>query len=168
MDLDRRTMPPILEDPLISWASFLGLRAYSSHGLCRRESESDKPGEEPPPLKPIRVLLLGMPTMLREIVRRIAEDAPGLDVIAELPDANIDSPEILRAEPDVVITGADRISEDAVTNLLRRRHAIRILGISADARQVALHELRPQRVPLGELAPAMLVAAIRGGRPHES
>jgi hypothetical protein len=106
--------------------------------------------------------------MLRQIVRQIAEDAPELDVVAELPDANLDSPEVLRAEPDVVITGADRTSEDAVTDLLRRRHAIRILGISADGRQVTLHELRPQRVPLGELAPAILVAAIRGGQPCES
>jgi len=105
--------------------------------------------------------------MLRQIVLRIAEDSPELDVVAELPDARLDSPEILRAEPDVVITGADRISEDAVTDLLRRRHAIRILGISADARQVTLYELRPQRVPLGELAPATLVAAIRGGEPRE-
>lgn len=167
MDPDRRTMPPILEDPPTSRASFLDLPAHSSHSPRSRESESDKPGEEPPPLKPIRVLLLGMPTMLRQIVRRIAEDAPGLDVVAELPDANLDSPEILIAEPDVVIMGADRISEDDVTNLLRQRHAIRILGISADARQVTLHELRPQRVPLGELAPAILVAAIRGGRPCE-
>ena len=101
--------------------------------------------------------------MLRQILR-IAEDAPELDV----PDASLDSPEVLRAEPDVVITGADRISEDAVTNLIRRRHAMRILGISADARQVTLHELQPQRVPLGELAPATLIAAIRGGQPRES
>jgi hypothetical protein len=100
--------------------------------------------------------------MLRQIVRRIAEDAPGLDVVAELPDANLDSPEIPRAEPDVVITGADRISKDAVTDLLRQRQAIRILEISADARRITLHELRPQQVPLGELAPAILVAAIRG------
>jgi chemotaxis response regulator CheB len=106
--------------------------------------------------------------MLRQIVRRIAEDAPELDVVAELPDASLDSPEVLRAEPDVVITGADRMSEDAVTNLLRRRHPMRILGISADARQVTLHELRPQRVPLGELAPATLIAAIRGGQQCES
>jgi chemotaxis response regulator CheB len=106
--------------------------------------------------------------MLRQIVRRIAEDAPELDVVAELPEASLDSPEVLRAEPDVVITGADLVSEDAVANLLRRRHALRILGISADAKQVTLHELRPQRVPLGELAPPTLVAAIRGGRLCES
>ena len=55
-----------------------------------------------------------------------------------------------------------------MTNLLGRCHAMRILEISADARQVTLHELRPQRVPLGELAPATLIAAIRGGQPRES
>ena len=113
-------------------------------------------------MKPTRVLLLGMPTMLRQIVRRIAEDAPELDVVAELPDADLESPEVLDAEPDVVITGADPASEDAVTKLLRRRRAIRVLGISADARHVTLYELRPQRIPLGELAPATLVTAIRG------
>ena len=113
-------------------------------------------------MKPIRVLLLGMPTMLRQIVRRIAEEAPELEVVAEMPDAELDSAEVLGAEPDVVITGADRASQDAVTNLLCRRRAVRLLGISADARRVTLYELRPQRVPLGELAPATLVNAIRG------
>ena len=50
--------------------------------------------------------------MLRQIVRRIAEDVPELDVVAELPDASLDSPEVLRAEPDVVILSAD-ITENA-------------------------------------------------------
>jgi len=106
--------------------------------------------------------------MLRQIVRRIAEDAPELDVVAELPDAGLDSPEVLSAGPDVVITGADRASEDAVMSLLRRRRGVRVFGISADGRHVTLYELRPQRIPLGELAPATLVTAVRGGQPGGS
>lgn len=118
-------------------------------------------------MKPTRVLLLGMPTMLRQILRRIAADTPGLDVVAELPDADLDSPEVLITEPDVVIAEADRVSEDAVTSLLRHRHAVRILGISDDGRHGILYEMRPHRVLLGELAPAMLVAVILGDQTGE-
>lgn len=111
-----------------------------------------------------RVLLLGMPTMLRQILRRIAADAPDLDVVAELPDVELDSPDVLTAEPDVVIAGTDRATEEAVAGLFHQRHAPRVLGISADGRQAILYEMRPHRVPLGELAPTTLIAAVRGDR----
>src|SRR6266496_2345851 len=123
--------------------------------------------EKGPPLKPTRVLLLGMPTMLRQILLRIAADTPELDVVAELPDADLDSPDVLTSEADVVIAGADRASEDAVTSLLRHRHSVRILGISDDGRHGTLYEMRPHRVLLGELAPATLVAVIRGDQTGE-
>lgn len=112
-----------------------------------------------------RVLLLGMPTMLGQILRRIAADAPELDVVAELPDVELDSPEVLTAEPDVVIAGADRATEEAVASLLYQRRGLRVLGISADGRHGILYEMRPHRILLGELAPATLIAAVRGDRP---
>jgi hypothetical protein len=42
---------------------------------------------------------------------------------------------------------------------LERR--IAVLGLTADARQAFLYRLRPQRISLGEVSPANLVAAIR-------
>jgi len=37
-----------------------------------------------------------------------------------------------------------------------------VLVVSADGRETALFELRPQRTPLGEVSPQTIVDAIRG------
>ena len=111
-------------------------------------------------VKPIRILLLGMPTMLRQILRQTAASVPGLIVVAELPDAELDSPDVIAAGADVVIAGADRASEAAVTDLLCRPYPVQVLGISADGHDAVLYEMRPHRMLLEELSPTTLVSVL--------
>src|SRR5690348_9807185 len=103
-----------------------------------------------------------MPTMLRQILQEIAADAPDLVVVAELLDAQLDSPEVMAADADVVITGAEQASEATVRGLLCRSRPLRVLGISADGRDATMYEMRPHKVLLGELAPTTLVDVLRG------
>ena len=117
------------------------------------------------PVKPICIVLLGMPGMLRQILREIAAGEPELVVVAELPNAELDSPGILAAGADVVVAGADLASEQAVTRLLCRPRPVQVLGISADGHDAFLYEMRPHRVLLGELSPATLVNVLSRAAP---
>ena len=110
----------------------------------------------------IRILLLGMPTMLRSIIRGITADQPGLEIVGEASQATEWSSLIREARPDVVImevTGA--AGTDLARELLEEYPRVKVLGLSADGRRGVLHELRPHRVPLGELSPESLIEAIR-------
>ncbi|MEV5409807.1 hypothetical protein AB0K60_13330 [Thermopolyspora sp. NPDC052614] len=113
-------------------------------------------------MTPTRVLLAGMPTILREIVRRIMENEQDIMIIAEVPDVRPVMPEMAKAGPDVVILGAEQMPESEVVELLRERCRTRILEISSDGSQTILFEMLPYRVPLGELGPESLLAVIRG------
>jgi hypothetical protein len=104
---------------------------------------------------------MGMPTMLRQLVRQIAAGSPDVAVVAELSSALRDPTEVVAARPDVVILGIDETSEEVVTSLLYASPAVRVLGITSDAAQTTLYELRPQRVQLGELGSDALRVVIR-------
>ena len=68
-----------------------------------------------------------------------------------------------RTRPDVVLVGqpdSDR-SQDAARRLVQQLH-LRVLTITDDGRNGALYELRPQRIPLGEMSADTLRKAIRG------
>jgi hypothetical protein len=113
-----------------------------------------------------KLVLLGMPTMLRQLLVRIVTQVPDLDIVAELPDDDLRSPRIMETPADVVVVDSDQAPIDAVAALLRAHCRTRILGLSSDGRRAFLHELRPHRVPLGELSPAALIEVIRTGEPH--
>ena len=86
-------------------------------------------------MEPIRIVLADMPRMLRETL--------------EEHDA------------DFVITGADVLRPDDVDALLEARPRMKVLAVVGDGRDAFLYELRPQKVPLGEVSPHTLLEAIR-------
>lgn len=105
----------------------------------------------------IHIVLLGMPTMLREIVRTVIEEAPEMDVIAVLPSGDLR--QALDLDPDVLISGGDEA--DA---FLKERCAARAIAISDDGRTATLCEMRPHRESLAELSAERLAEVIRGAR----
>jgi chemotaxis response regulator CheB len=110
-----------------------------------------------------RILLLGMPAMLRELLVRIVAQAPDIEIVADLPDDDLRSPSALQRQADVVVVDSDRAPVEDVAALLLERCRTKVLGLSSDGRRAFLHELRPHRVPLGELSPAAFVDVIRKG-----
>jgi hypothetical protein len=113
-----------------------------------------------------KLVLLGMPTMLRQLLVRIVAQVPDLVIVAELPDDDLRSPRIKEIPADVVVVDSDQAPMDAVEALLQAHCQTRILGLSSDGRRAFLHELRPHRVQLGELSPAALLEVIRSGEPR--
>jgi DNA-binding NarL/FixJ family response regulator len=111
-----------------------------------------------------RVVLMGMPQMLREIVRAVVRAEPDLAVIGEFEDEVEALVEIEAHEAGVLITGLVESQELDFDSLLGRHPRLRVLAVSDDASEMSLHELRPHRQMLGEVSPETLLAVIRGSR----
>jgi hypothetical protein len=104
-----------------------------------------------------------MSTMLRQLVRQVAVSGTGIAIVTELPGPLRDPATVAAARPDVVVVGVDDASEQAIADVLFASRAVRVLGVSSDAADATLYELRPLRVSLGELGIDALRAVIRHG-----
>src|SRR5262249_30339141 len=98
--------------------------------------------------------------MLREIVRDSLASEPDMEIVGDTDDRS----EVFRsiADVDVVILGAREPSDSSLAeDLLRASSSTRVLAIAANGRSASMWQLRPYRVPLGEVSPESLVGAIR-------
>lgn len=111
------------------------------------------------PVENIRVVLVDMPRLLREIVSQLA--APGLRVVQAYDEPVELVGVVERERAEVVITGAEAYEQRELDRLLAVRPGVKVLGIAADGRSSTLYELVPRRRSLGELSADRLYAAIR-------
>jgi DNA-binding NarL/FixJ family response regulator len=113
-------------------------------------------------LEPIRILLVDMPRMLREIVSETVSNQPDMRVVAERAEHSSMPSAASESGAQVVIVGSDGPDvEDGCERFALQRPDVGVLALSADGRQTVLYELRPHRVSLGDLSPQQLTAAIR-------
>jgi hypothetical protein len=114
-------------------------------------------------LNTIRIYLLGMPRMLRSLVRDILEREVDMEIVGET--ATSEPAEILATDPNMVIVGMESADlPPAGTSLLSDLSKVRVLGLSPQGRSGYLYELRPRRQPVGEVSPQSLVKVIREGQ----
>jgi DNA-binding NarL/FixJ family response regulator len=113
-------------------------------------------------LRDQRVLIVDLPRVLREIIRRILS-APGIDVVAEA-SGDVDLPELVSAtRADVVVMRLENTRlPRAGRRLLVRHPRIRLVGVAADGRDTVTYELSARRRSLGEVSPEALLNAVRG------
>jgi hypothetical protein len=101
-------------------------------------------------------------SMLREIVRRVLSDVPEVTVSDELVGEGQVAATIARTGADAVIWFVEPgASEGGAVELLTRHPRVRVITVAGDGRHGFLWEMRPHREPLGELAPHVLIAAVR-------
>jgi DNA-binding NarL/FixJ family response regulator len=99
--------------------------------------------------------------MLREIIERAVTGQPDMEIVDDILPSEI-VPEALRqARADVVISAGHHDSA-TLNQVLCELPRLKVLVVSADGRETALHELRPNRMELGEVSPQTIVDAIRG------
>jgi DNA-binding NarL/FixJ family response regulator len=110
-------------------------------------------------LKRTRILLFDMPRMLRDIVIETLAAEPDMEVAAEVATADDLLRSVERRNADVVVTRRDDSSLAAL--LLTRQPQLKVLAVADNGRESSLYEMRPQRVPLGEITPQRLVTEIR-------
>jgi hypothetical protein len=116
----------------------------------------------------VRVVLLGVRGVLRDLIVMFLEARDGVEVRAVEQGAT-QPPRCDPPLPDLVIAEMDL--DDLPDDVWRRLGARppKVLGIRHDGRQGHLYELVPRRTPLGELSEATLERVIdelrHGGRP---
>jgi DNA-binding NarL/FixJ family response regulator len=112
---------------------------------------------------PIRVLLIDMPQMLREIIRRRLARDGRFEIVGEYTKhVSIDFA-VDRSKADYVIVGADVFESSSVRRrVLEEGPQVRVLVVRPDGGQTSLHRLRPEEIELGELSPERLVEVMVG------
>jgi hypothetical protein len=104
-----------------------------------------------------RVLLVGMPKLLRDLVKEILMSQSDITVVGELTELDarlIASLDNSRAAAVIVGSSQAEVPE-VFCRLLRERPSVRVLAIADDGRQTYLY------LPLGELSPTGLLDAVR-------
>ena len=100
--------------------------------------------------------------MLRDIIRQLLAAEDDLEVVGNLAEMDSVLALMSRVPVDVVILGcANSELPEAGLRLFDEHPSVRVLCVSADGRRTFLYELRPHRVPIGEVSPEELVAAMR-------
>jgi hypothetical protein len=107
----------------------------------------------------IKIVLVALPDMLRELVEAAVQTEPGVKVIEERRDAAGLERVVARAGARAVVAGAESLdAEDALAVVTTAR--VRVVTLSADG-QAAVYECRPQRRDVGELTPDALMRLLR-------
>lgn len=110
----------------------------------------------------IRIVLIDMPRMLREIINKVLDSHPGMTVAGVYPPSVPLVEAVDRARAAVVIFGqATPGLAGASRDLLEQRPRVQLMAVSDDGRRTTLSGLRPYREPLGDIDPDQLVEAIR-------
>jgi DNA-binding NarL/FixJ family response regulator len=98
--------------------------------------------------------------MLSEIVRDSLAAQPDMEIVEGVDDIR----RSFQANDcvDVAIIGASEPNDSSLAlELLQLSPSTRVLTIATNGRRATLWELRPYRVPLGEVSPESLIRAIR-------
>jgi DNA-binding NarL/FixJ family response regulator len=111
---------------------------------------------------PIRIVLVDMPRLLRDLIEHALSGQPDMVVVAAEPDVEALGAAARESEADFVIVGLEhgRLPGSA-QELLDERARQRVLGVEAENGEAVLYELRPRRTPIGRASPAELATAIR-------
>jgi DNA-binding NarL/FixJ family response regulator len=114
-------------------------------------------------MESVRVVLMDMSPMLRQILRAVVDGPPEIDVVAEYEEMVPLLPAATEHRADVVLFGHEstRLSAEC-RELLEKLPQTRLLAVGNEGRRSTLYELRPHREPLGEVSPDELVRAISG------
>jgi DNA-binding NarL/FixJ family response regulator len=112
--------------------------------------------------QPIRVLLVDMPQLLRDLIEHAIATDPDLDVVGTEPDVEALERAAGETDPEFVIIGLDHGDlPESARAFLEARSRPRMLGLEADEGTAVLYELTPRRVPIGAVTPEELAGAIR-------
>jgi DNA-binding NarL/FixJ family response regulator len=111
---------------------------------------------------PIRVLLVDLPRLPRELIQRAVAAEDDMLVVGSTPDLEELPRAVAGSEPEFVIVGliGDKLPPTA-ERFVQDQARLKVLGVEAHEGKAFLYELRPERAALGEVSPADVVAAIR-------
>ena len=114
---------------------------------------------------PIRIALVALPRILRDIVDRVLDHEDDMQIVARLDALDSLRGALVRTPADVLVVGVDA-ERDAqqLDPVLFDHPRLTCLAIAGDARRAFLYELKPRAKPLGDVSPGGLVDAIRASQ----
>ncbi len=113
-------------------------------------------------MESIRVVLVHMPGMLRDILRNAVAGQPDMTVAGEIAELDRLAPMMQTAAPHVVIIGAeDGDLPPFLHRVMQASPRLKILVVAADGREVVLHELRPNAIPVRDVSAEGILREIR-------
>lgn len=116
------------------------------------------------PSLPVRVLLADMSRMTREVIGRILEQEPGVEVVVSETHAGA-SPFrqlIENTEADVVIVGTEeRHLLAECRELIDDRAPVRVLAVSGNGQEAHLYGVRRYEMVVEEFSPGFLLEVVR-------
>jgi hypothetical protein len=102
-----------------------------------------------------------MPPLLLDMLHHVVASEPDMTVVGRVGEADLLAA-ARRTRADVVLVGQKAKDErEQYGHLLLRRPRLKVLAIARDGRTGSLYELRPRRIPLGEMSADALRRAIR-------
>jgi voltage-gated potassium channel Kch len=110
--------------------------------------------------KTIKVVLLGLPPLLREIVEAALEAEPDLEIVEDTDDVSALDRIVERTGAGAVIASGQALDEPralAVVGTLR----VRIVTLNQDGRRGTVYECLPHRRDVGEVEPGTLATLLR-------
>jgi DNA-binding NarL/FixJ family response regulator len=110
----------------------------------------------------IRILLVELPRILRDIISDVVAQERDMEVVRVLETRDALLTAVQESPADVVILGlADTALPEVCDELVGAHPQMKVLAVAGDGRGVFLHELRPQTLSLGEVSPQGLIDAVR-------
>lgn len=110
----------------------------------------------------VRVLLVAMPPMLKDIMQALSAEHPALEVVEQLGAEADLAAALTEYRPDVIVTCAGKSEVDELHRLLFARPRLRVLVVSRDGREAYVHTLVPNRVVLHDVSAHEILDALLG------
>ena len=99
--------------------------------------------------------------MLMDIIGNIVASQPDMEIVGSVARGRSLLRAADRSRADVIVLARNDPGEGQHDELLYAHCRLKVIEIGREGRQGSLYELRPSRLSLGELSPAVLLQAIR-------
>lgn len=114
-----------------------------------------------------RVVLVALPALMEDLVRRACLADDSIDVVASTRSFDEMRMQLANRAVDVMIAAVQGGDETARSlAMLEARPTMRVLLIALNGAHADLYELRPHRTRLGPVSPAEIVRALQDAAAH--
>jgi DNA-binding NarL/FixJ family response regulator len=111
----------------------------------------------------IRTVMVTLSPIFRELIKELTAGHVNLDVVGEIDSRDRLEEQLQALAPDLVFIGLRRDESDEIgLSLVRVLPNAKVSAFSSDGRHVFVHRMQPQRIPLLDVSPQMLIDAILG------
>ena len=117
----------------------------------------------------VRVVLADMSRMTQELIRRVLEEEPGIQVVSDASELTIPLRQLVdETDAEVLIVGSDALDLlSECRKLLEDRACLRVLSVNGEGREAHLYGLQPYDVSVEEFSREFVLEVVsEASTPH--